>query len=522
LIDVDALLRAYHDDAPDPESTHERVAFGTSGHRGSAFDRTFNEPHILAITQAIVEYRAKRGIDGPVLIAKDTHALSRPAERTAIEVLAGNDVPIHAQANDGYTATPVLSRAILTYNDGRSRGLADGIIITPSHNPPRDGGFKYNPPHGGPAGSDATGWIEARANEILEGGNQAVRRTPFERAALTKDDFSRAYVGALDRVINVEAIRGARLRLGVHPLGGASLPIWALLAEIHGVDVEIVDATIDPTFSFMTLDTDGLIRMDPSSPSAMERLIEVAPSYDTAFATDPDADRHGIVCPSAGLMNPNRFLAVAIDHLLSTRSKWPANAIGKTLVSSMLIDQVVASHNRRVYEVPVGFKWFAEGLHDGSLLFGGEESAGASFLCFDGTPWTTDKDGILMGLLAAEILATRGIDAAACEGEITARFGAPFYRRIQAPADQAQRARLKGLSPDALTVTELAGDPITAILTHAPGNDQPIGGLKVTTATGWFAARPSGTEPISKIYGESMRDEPHLEQILLEAQLIVG
>ena len=523
LIDVDALLRAYHDEHPDPAVASERVSFGTSGHRGSAFDRTFNEAHILAITQAIVEYRADRGIDGPVLIAKDTHALSRPAETTAIEVLAGNSVPIHAQAHDGYTATPVLSRAILAYNRGRTSGLADGIIITPSHNPPRDGGFKYNPPHGGPAGSTETSWIEARANELLATNNRDVQRTPRARAAVTDVDFSLEYVRALDRVINLPAIRAAGLTLGVHPLGGASLPVWQPLAEVHGLEIAVVDSTVDPTFSFMTLDSDRLIRMDPSSPNAMQRLLEVATSYDTAFATDPDADRHGIVCPSAGLMNPNRYLAVAIDHLLSTRTDWsPTASVGKTLVSSMLIDRVIASHGRNVFEVPVGFKWFAEGLHDGSLLFAGEESAGASFLFFDGAPWTTDKDGIVMGLLAAEILATTGIDAAACEANLTQRFGAPLYRRIQAPADAPQRERLKHLSADAVNVTTLAGDPITSVLTHAPGNKSPIGGLKVTTANGWFAARPSGTEPISKIYAESFQDEAHLDAILLEAQSIIG
>ncbi|MCH2162899.1 MAG: hypothetical protein MK085_13650, partial [Phycisphaerales bacterium] len=423
LIDVDALQAAFLDTRPDPAEAAQRVVFGTSGHRGSAFDHTFNEDHILAITQAIVEYRAVQGIDGPILVGKDTHGLSRQAERTAIEVLAANDIPTRFQAEDGVTATPVISRAILAFNEGRSSGFADGIVITPSHNPPRDGGFKYNPPNGGPAGGETTGWIERRANEILEQGLRDVQRVPFEQAIGTghveETDFIRPYVEALSSVVDLEAIRNADLDLGVHPLGGAGLPIWAPLAEIHGVNVKVVDDTIDPRFAFMTLDKDGLIRMDCSSPWAMASLLAVRDQFDLAFGNDPDSDRHGIVCRSSGLMNPNRFLAVAIDHLLGPRNGWPVSAaVGKTLVSSSLIDRVVAEHQRDLCEVPVGFKWFAEGLFDGSLVFGGEESAGASFLKFDGTAWTTDKDGIIMNLLAAEILATTGKDPGAHEREL--------------------------------------------------------------------------------------------------------
>lgn len=527
LIDTEELLEAYFEQSPDPSLPAHQVSFGTSGHRGSSLDTTFNEPHIHAITQAIVEYRARKGIDGPVMVGKDTHALSRSAEQSAIEVLAANDVPTRLQEHDGITATPVISRSILTYNRERSSGLADGIIITPSHNPPRDGGFKYNPPHGGPAGSDATGWIEKRANEIMQHGNRDVQRIPFEKAikasCITATDFTRPYVEQLTEVINLEAIRSAGLKLGVHPLGGACLPIWAPLAEIHGVEVEIVDDTVDPRFAFMTLDKDGLIRMDCSSPWAMAPLLAVKDHFDLAFGNDPDSDRHGIVCRSSGLMNPNRYLAVAINHLLQTRNQWPENAaIGKTLVSSCLIDRVVGTSPRSLCEVPVGFKWFAEGLHDGTLGFGGEESAGASFLEFNGQPWTTDKDGIIMDLLAAEILATTGRDPGEHEQELTDRHGEPCYQRIQAPADSEQRSRLKKLSPNDVRVKTLAGDPITAILTRAPGNDAPIGGLKVVTEEGWFAARPSGTEPISKIYAESMRGEEHLQQILDEAQIIVN
>lgn len=526
LTDIDAMLSAYHDQRPDFSDPAHQVAFGTSGHRGSSFDGTFNEGHILAITQAIVEYRAKEGIDGPVLMGKDTHGLSPHAERSALEVLAANKVPTQIQANDSITATPVISRAILAYNADRTSALADGIVITPSHNPPRDGGFKYNPPHGGPAGGKTTEWIEHRANEILKNGNSEVQRIPLQRA-LASDcvehiDFNRSYVEALPSVVDLDLIRSANLTLGVHPLGGANLPIWEPLAEIHNVNIQVVNDTLDPQFAFMTLDKDGLIRMDCSSPYAMASLVAMKDEFDLAFGNDPDSDRHGIVCPSGGLMNPNRFLAVAIDHLLKTRTSWPAAAaIGKTVVSSILIDKVVASHNRQLCEVPVGFKWFAEGLYDGSLLFGGEESAGASFLTFKGTPWTTDKDGIVMDLLAAEILAKTGRDPGQHEQDLTKEFGAPCYTRIQAPADTAERSSLKNLSPDDITAKELAGDPITAVMTHAPGNGAAIGGLKVATEHGWFAARPSGTEPISKIYAESLRDEAHLDRIIEEAQAIV-
>ena len=527
LIDLDALQAAFHDEHPAADIPAQRVSFGTSGHRGSAFDKTFNEDHILAITQAIVEYRSLKGIDGPVLVGKDTHALSEAAERTAVEVLAAHNIPTLIQEHNGVTATPVISRAIIAHNERNTSGVADGIIITPSHNPPRDGGFKYNPPNGGPADGETTGWIERRANEHLAAGNAEVPRIPFDRAlknsSVETTDFTRPYVEALDHVINIDAIRGAGLNLGVHPLGGACLPIWEPLAEIHGIDVKVVDDTVDPRFAFMTLDKDGLIRMDCSSPWAMASLVRIKDHFDLAFGNDPDSDRHGIVCPSKGLMNPNRFLAVAIDHLLTTRTTWSSTAaIGKTVVSSLLIDKVVAAHERSLCEVPVGFKWFAEGLHDGSLLFGGEESAGASFLRFDGGPWTTDKDGIVMDLLAAEILATTGKDPGEHEDRLTHQFGEPCYTRIQAPADSEQRAALKKLSPEAVTADSLAGDPITAILTAAPGNDAKIGGLKVSSDQGWFAARPSGTEPISKIYAESLKGEAHLERILDEAQEIVN
>ncbi|MCP4496163.1 MAG: alpha-D-glucose phosphate-specific phosphoglucomutase [Phycisphaeraceae bacterium] len=534
LVDLDALLAAYHDRRPDPSIAAQQVAFGTSGHRGSALDTTFNDDHIAAITQAIVEFRSDQGIDGPVLLGKDTHALSGPAERTAVEVLSANGVAVRIQGGDGITATPIISRAILAWNQSKTTddsGRADGIIITPSHNPPRDGGFKYNPPDGGPAGGDITGRVERRANEILAGGLDAVRRTSSgDRPLTTLDhveavDFIRPYVEALAEVIDLEPIRDAGLRLATHPLGGASFPVWPVLAEVHGIDVTIVDDTIDPRFAFMTLDKDGLIRMDCSSPQAMAPLVArmSGGEYDLAFGNDPDSDRHGIVCRSSGLMNPNRFLAVAIRHLLATRTDWkPSSRIGKTLVSSVLIDRVVADAGRTLCEVPVGFKWFAPGLFDGSIAFGGEESAGASFLTRDGRPWTTDSAGIVMDLLAAEILATTGRDPGEHEAEIVARFGDSTYRRISAPADAATRSALKALDASAVTATELAGDAITATLTRAPGNDAAVGGLKVTTEHGWFAARPSGTEPISKIYAESLKGPEHVERILDEAQSIVA
>ena len=533
LIDLDALNSAYLDDRPDPASSEQRVAFGTSGHRGSSLDRTFNEAHILAITQAIVEHRIAHGIGGPVLVGKDTHALSTAAERTAIEVLSANGVPVHIQGDHGITATPVISRAILAYNEGRTAldpGRADGIIITPSHNPPRDGGFKYTPPDGGPAAGDITGGIERRANEILAADLSDVRRTSSSSGdastlpGVEVVDFIRPYVEALSKVIDLAAIRAAGLRLAAHPLGGASLPIWPVLAEVHGIEVTVTDDTLDPRFGFMTLDADGLVRMDCSSPFAMAPLVAqmAGGEYDLAFGNDPDSDRHGIVCRNSGLMNPNRFLAVAIEHLLATRNDWSRKSrIGKTLVSSILIDRVVAAANRSLCEVPVGFKWFAPGLFDGSICFGGEESAGASFLTFDGKPWTTDKDGIVMDMLAAEILAKSGRDPGEHEASMIERFGDPVYRRISAPADARTRNALKKLDASAVTATELAGDPITATLTEAPGNGAPIGGLKVCTAQGWFAARPSGTEPIYKIYAESLRDQHHLERILEEAQSMV-
>ncbi len=534
LVDLDGLLAAYHDRRPDPDAAAEQVSFGTSGHRGSSLDTTFNDDHIAAITQAIVEFRREHGIGGPVLLGKDTHALSGPAERTAVEVLSANGVPVRIQGSDGVTATPIISRAILAWNRSRTpedTDRADGIIITPSHNPPRDGGFKYNPPDGGPAGGDITGGVERRANEILRGGCAAVDRTPSgDRPLASLDhveqvDFIRPYVEALDEVVDLEVIRNAGIRLATHPLGGASLPVWPVLAEIHGIDVTIVDDTVDPRFAFMTLDKDGLIRMDCSSPQAMAPLVARMSdgAYDLAFGNDPDSDRHGIVCRSNGLMNPNRFLAVSIRHLLATRSDWdPSSRIGKTLVSSVLIDRVVADAGRSLCEVPVGFKWFAPGLFDGSICFGGEESAGASFLTRAGGPWTTDKDGIVMDLLAAEILATTGRDPGEHEAEIVARFGESTYRRISAPADAETRSALKALDASAVAATELAGDPISAVLTRAPGNDAAIGGLKVTTDHGWFAARPSGTEPISKIYAESLKGADHVERILEEAQAIVA
>lgn len=537
LVDLDALLAAYEDRRPDPTDPAQRVAFGTSGHRGSALDSTFNDDHIAAITQAIVEHRANAGIGGPVLLGKDTHASSAQAERTAVEVLSANGVAVRVQGDHGLTATPIVSRSILAYNEGRASddpGRADGIIITPSHNPPRDGGFKYNPPDGGPAGGEITGWVERRANEILEGGLAAVRRTASgDRSLDTLDgveqtDFIRPYVEALAGVIDLEGIRGAGLSLATHPLGGAALPVWPVLAEVHGIEVTVVDDTIDPRFAFMTLDKDGLIRMDCSSPQAMASLVarmsgDGSAGFDLAFGNDPDSDRHGIVCRSNGLMNPNRYLAVAIQHLLATRAGWSSGiGVGKTLVSSILIDRVVADAGRNLCEVPVGFKWFAPGLYDGSLCFGGEESAGASFLRRDGKVWTTDKDGIVMDLLAAEIMATTGKDPGEHEAEIVARFGDPAYRRISAPADAETRSALKKLDASAVAATELAGDRITATLTHAPGNGAAIGGLKVATEHGWFAARPSGTEPISKIYAESLRGPEHVERILEEAQAIVS
>jgi phosphoglucomutase len=527
LVDVARLEREYYACVPDPGDPAQRVAFGTSGHRGSSLDGSFTEAHILAITQAICEYRRARDIDGPLFLGKDTHALSGPAQRTALEVLAAHDVETMIAQGDGVTPTPVVSRAILAHNRERSQRPADGIVVTPSHNPPQDGGFKYNPPNGGPADTDVTRQIEERANALLRGRNADVRRIPAERAlhapTTHEQDFILPYVNDLRNVVDVDAIRGGGLALAVDPLGGASLPYWEPINAIYGLDIDVVNPKLDPTFSFMTVDHDGAIRMDCSSPYAMARLVGLKDRYRVAFANDPDSDRHGIVAPSAGLMNPNHYLAVAIYYLLTHRPEWPARAaVGKTLVSSSLIDRVVADLGRELREVPVGFKWFVSGLFDGSFCFGGEESAGASFLRRDGSVWTTDKDGIIMDLLAAEITARTGRDPGEHYRDLTAKFGAPCYRRIDTPATPEQKARLAKLSPESVRASTLAGEPVTARITRAPGNDAPIGGLKVTTASGWFAARPSGTEDITKLYAESFRNAAHLEQILREAQEIVA
>lgn len=526
LTDIVALLRAYHE-APDPADPAQRVAFGTSGHRGSALAGGFNEAHILAIVQAVCEYRAGQGIDGPLFLGMDTHALSAPAQATALAVLAANGVETRYQRDGGYTPTPVISHAILAHNRESGARRADGIVITPSHNPPRDGGIKYNPPHGGPADTDATGWIERRANALMETGNREVRRLPLEQALAASCaraiDFVMPYVEDLENVIDMAAIRAAGPRIGVDPLGGAAVAYWAPIAEKYGLNIEVVNPKVDPAFAFMTLDHDGKIRMDCSSPYAMASLVGLKDRFDIAWGNDADVDRHGIVTPSVGLLNPNHYLAVAIRYLLGHRPGWPADAaVGKTLVSSGLIDRVVASLGRRLMEVPVGFKWFSPGLLDGSICFGGEESAGASFLRRDGTVWTTDKDGILLGLLAAEITAVTGKDPGRHYQELTAEHGTPCYVRIDAPATPAQKAAFKGLTGERVGAATLAGDPITARLTRAPGNDAPIGGLKVTTDHGWFAARPSGTEDIYKLYAESFRSEAHLAEIVSEAQGIVS
>jgi len=527
LVDLANLERAYYERRPDVADPNQLVAFGTSGHRGSSLNGTFTEAHILVITQAICDYRSGQGTDGPLYIGKDTHALSGPAQRTALEVLAANGVETIIQRDDGVTPTPVISRAILAYNRGRKGHLADGIVITPSHNPPEDGGFKYNPTNGGPADTDVTSWVQDRANELLRGGNAEVKRVPLTRAvkaATTRqEDFVRPYVEDLRNVIDMHAIRSAGLKLGVDPLGGAAVGYWGPINETYGLSIEVVNPRIDPTFSFMTVDHDGKIRMDCSSPYAMARLVGLKDRYRVAFANDPDSDRHGIVTPSAGLMNPNHFLAVAIRYLLAHRPRWPATAaVGKTLVSSSMIDRVVQKLGRRLYEVPVGFKWFAPGLFDGSVCFGGEESAGASFLRLDGGVWTTDKDGPIMDLLAAEITAHTGRDPGEHYRELTEEFGAPCYTRIDAPATPAQKARLRQLTPEAVKESRLAGEPITAKLTSAPGNNAQIGGLKVVAAGGWFAARPSGTENVYKIYAESFRDQTHLDGIVEEARRIVN
>ena len=534
LVDVDALLAAYHDRVPDPHDPTQRVAFGTSGHRGSAFRGAFNEAHILAITEAICRYRASRGIDGPLFIGRDTHALSEPATRTALEVLAAHGVDVRVDAADGYTPTPAVSHAILAANRAAGAGAtpgrpADGIVVTPSHNPPDDGGFKYNPPNGGPADTDVTGWIQAEANRLLEAdgsdGVAGIRRTPYDaaRAAARPYDFVGTYVDDLRHVIDMDAIAASGLRIGVDPMGGASVAYWAVIRERYGLDLTITNDQVDPQFGFMTADWDGKIRMDPSSPYAMARLVALRDRFDLALGNDADADRHGVVTPSGGLLNPNHVLSAAIAYLFGGARDWgPGVGVGKTLVSSSMIDRVVADLRRRLVEVPVGFKWFVDGLIDGTLGFGGEESAGASFLRRDGTVWTTDKDGIIADLLACELTARTGRDPGVAYGELTERFGAPAYRRIDTPATPAQKRALGQLDASAVSAKTLGGDPIDTILTRAPGNGAPIGGIKVVTAQGWFAARPSGTEDVAKVYAESFRGEAHLAKLLEDAQALVA
>jgi phosphoglucomutase len=527
LVNVAQLEREYFERRPDTSDASQLVSFGTSGHRGSPLHATFTEAHILAITQAICDYRRQQGTDGPLYMGKDTHAISGPAQRTALEVLAANGVETIIQENDGVTPTPVISRAILVYNRGRKGHLADGIVVTPSHNPPEDGGFKYNPTNGGPADTDVTHWVEARANDLLRAGNAEVKRVPFNQAinasSTHQEDFVLPYVRDLKNVVDIDAIRGAHLKLGVDPLGGAARPYWEPINSIYGLEIVVVNPVIDPTFSFMTVDHDGKIRMDCSSPYAMARLVGLKDQYQVAFANDPDSDRHGIVTPVAGLMNPNHFLAVAIRYLLTNRPQWRQDvSVGKTLVSSSMIDRVVKRQGRKLLEVPVGFKWFVPGLVDGSCCFGGEESAGASFLRRDGTVWTTDKDGPIMDLLAAEIMARTGRDPGEHYNELTAEFGTPYYTRIDAPATPEQKAKLSKLSPEAVKESELAGEPITAKLTKAPSNQAAIGGLKVVAESGWFAARPSGTENIYKIYAESFKSQGHLNAIVREAQEMVN
>jgi phosphoglucomutase len=527
LIDVAKLERDYFDRRPDVSDPNQLVSFGTSGHRGSPFQASFTEAHILAITQAICDYRRSQAIDGPLYMGKDTHAISGPAQRTTLEVLAANNVETIIQRDDGVTPTPVISRVILVYNRARKNHLADGIVVTPSHNPPRDGGIKYNPPNGGPADTDVTKWIQDRANDLLRSGNAEVKRSAFSvaiKAGTThQEDFVLPYVNDLRNVINTDIIRNAGLKLGVDPLGGAARPYWEPINSVYGLNITVVNPIIDPTFSFMTVDHDGEIRMDCSSPYAMARLVGLKDQYRVAFANDPDSDRHGIVTPSAGLMNPNHYLAVAIGYLLTHRPQWSARVtVGKTLVSSSLIDRVVRKLGRKLSEVPVGFKWFVPGLFDGSFCFGGEESAGASFLRLDGTVWSTDKDGLIMDLLAAEITATTGKDPGEHFRELTAEFGTPYYTRIDAPATPEQKAKLQKLAPEDVKESDLAGEAILGKLTRAPGNNAPIAGLKVVTASGWFAARPSGTENIYKIYAESFRDQSHLDALVNEARQIVN
>jgi len=527
LVNVPRLITAYYTGRPDPSLPAQRVAFGTSGHRGSAFSDSFNEAHILAISQAICDYRQKNNIDGPLFLAKDTHALSEPALASALEVLAANGVQVMIDQDGGYTPTPVLSHAILAYNRGRKTGLADGIVITPSHNPPEDGGFKYNPPHAGPADTTTTRWIEDRANALLAGGLREVSRVTFaaalSAASTHKHDYITEYVSDLGEVVDMEAIRAARLAIGVDHLGGAGVAYWPRIAERYGLALSVVNTSVDPTFRFMTLDWDGKIRMDCSSPDAMAGLISLKDRFDVAFACDTDHDRHGIVTRSAGLMNPNHYLAAAISYLFRHREGWRSDAgVGKTLVSSSMIDRVAASLGRRLVEVPVGFKWFVEGLLNGSLGFGGEESAGASFLRRGGDVWTTDKDGIILALLAAEITARAGRDPGELYRDLTGQFGDPLYERIDAPASAEQKEVLERLTPHEVSATELAGEKIEAMLTRAPGNGSPIGGLKVVTAHGWFAARPSGTEDVYKLYAESFLGEAHLQRIQEEAQSIIA
>jgi phosphoglucomutase len=527
LINVAQLEAAFYEAKPDPKDPNQLVSFGTSGHRGTSSNATFTETHILAITQAICEYRRSKGIAGPLYLGKDTHALSGPAERVALEVLAANGVDVFIQRNDGFTPTPVISRAILAHNKEQPEKQADGIVITPSHNPPTDGGFKYNPPNGGPADTDVTNWIQDRANDLLCANNKNVLRVSSDQALKAPTthlhDFVTPFVDDLANTIDFEVIRSAGLKIGIDPLGGAAAAYWQPVAERYGINITVVNPKIDPTFAFMRVDHDGKIRMDCSSPWAMAGLVDLKDRFDIAFANDPDSDRHGIVTPSAGLLNPNHYLAVAIRYLLTHRPKWEADAVvGKTLVSSSLIDRVVASLRRKLWEVPVGFKWFTPGLFDGSCCFGGEESAGASFLRHNGAVWTTDKDGLILGLLAAEITARTGKDPGVHYQELTSEFGTPFYTRIDAPATPEQKNLLKKLSPENVTATELAGEPITAKLTNAPGNGAPVGGLKVVSTNGWFAARPSGTENIYKLYAESLRGADHLNAIVEQAQEIVS
>ena len=526
LIDVAEIEKAYYERGPNAEDPQQLVSFGTSGHRGSPLDATFNEAHVLAITQAICDYRAGQKISGRLFMGKDTHAISGPAQRSALEVLAANGVETVIQRDDGFTPTPAISRAILVYNRGKKEALADGIVVTPSHNPPADGGFKYNPPEGGPADTDVTDWIQERANALLRAGNRNVKRLAYDaaiRVATThQEEMAIPYVDGLTKVIDMAAIRSAKVRIGVDPLGGSALGYWQKIAERYRFDMTIVNSRIDPTFKFMTLDHDGKIRMDCSSPYAMAGLVNLKDRYQVAFGNDADADRHGIVTPSMGLMNPNHYLAVAIHYLLTHRPGWSKDVtVGKTLVSSSLIDRVVERHGRKLYEVPVGFKWFSPGLFDGSICFGGEESAGASFLRSDGTVWTTDKDGIILCLLAAEIIATTGRDPARWYVDLTNKLGRPFYSRTDVPANAAQKKALKALRAEALAANQLAGEPITAKLTRAPANGAEIGGLKVSAPSGWFAVRPSGTEDLCKIYAESLKSEEHLKLIQEEAWQIV-